>query len=253
MFYGQYKQITIFEKNLELFKLYLIGVFGWFPLFIKIRSYFPQLDSRIGRQSNLFKHHIIEWQSRGVIPNTDYLITQRKIKRAKSDLSYNPSLPSLIPNPNDQDSLARLMPLHQPNPTSTNAPFNQLMTPSHSFSSNTNYNGLLSHEYPPNSCSNFTSYNSSLSSNSSNNNFASNTNYYVWSGSSVEPSLSTPAGHHMHRSLVAVSPLQHKPLIQPVAATTSIEVSSLFTVWSSLVWLNWLNFVYNAGHSRRLN
>ena len=46
------------------------------------------IDSRIGRQSNLFKHHIIEWQSRGVIPNSDYLITQRKMKRVKSEMIY---------------------------------------------------------------------------------------------------------------------------------------------------------------------
>ncbi|CAF0776371.1 unnamed protein product [Brachionus calyciflorus] len=42
-------------------------------------------NSRIGRQSNLFKHNIIEWQSKGVRPNADYLVTQRKLKRVKNE------------------------------------------------------------------------------------------------------------------------------------------------------------------------
>jgi hypothetical protein len=35
----------------------------------------------------LFKHNIIEWQNKGVKPNTDYLITQRKVKRIKTEAS----------------------------------------------------------------------------------------------------------------------------------------------------------------------
>lgn len=42
------------------------------------------IDSRIGRQSNLFKHQIIEYQRRGCVPNSSYLISaQRKIKSQK--------------------------------------------------------------------------------------------------------------------------------------------------------------------------
>lgn len=40
----------------------------------------------------MFKHNILEWQSRGVRPNADYLATQRKIKRVKSENGTSTSL-----------------------------------------------------------------------------------------------------------------------------------------------------------------
>jgi hypothetical protein len=46
-------------------------------------------DSRIGRQSNLFKHQIIELQRRGFIPNSEYLTNaQRKTKPYKTGTKH---------------------------------------------------------------------------------------------------------------------------------------------------------------------
>jgi hypothetical protein len=68
----------------------------WLIQFANKKKTFCLEDSRIGRQSNLFKHQIIELQRRGFIPNSEYLTNaQRKTKPyrsgSKSDNVFNAS------------------------------------------------------------------------------------------------------------------------------------------------------------------
>lgn len=174
-------------------------------------------NSRIGRQSNLFKHHIIEWQSRGVIPNSDYLVTQRKMKRVKSDVTYTPSTPQM--NPASDYELSQLMPMNQSNmQNNLNAQANQHLMPiNQSFTTNNN-------DYTMASCDEYgNSFNMNYNNNQMNNQFMNN-NYYAWSGGgTVNNQL--PNTSHMNQAAISVSTSQHKPIVQQSTSTTSIEDS----------------------------
>ena len=183
------------------------------------------LDSRIGRQSNLFKHHIIEWQSRGVIPNSDYLITQRKMKRVKSEMIYPSSSISTNQqvNPINDYELSQMTSVNQSSMGNSTMSAHNLIQ-NHCYATGMDYQ--MNVDYT--NCSQFNQYNNinngfnavnNINTTTNTTTTTNNNNYYTWNNNSDHVA-------DTNRIAPVIASNQLKPQIQqPVAP--SIEVSYL--------------------------